>query len=140
MVGLRPFVLSLHLSLSLHRVGPYLSGKLIWGPDQRGHGLGCFALRVDVAPSLPLRQEVGAALGFGWRLSGVWLAFGRIASLGVPCWNLSCCRVPYCFCNVARTCMSVPAKLADLTNNLCLHTGRQININFKTRHSAPTYS
>ena len=57
-------------------VGPYLSGKLILGPDQRGHGPGCFALRVDVAPSLPLRREVGAALGFGWRLSGIWLAFG----------------------------------------------------------------
>ena len=110
-------------------VGPYLSGKLIWGADQRGHGLGCFALRVYVAPSLPLRREVGAALGFGWRLSGVWLAFGRIASLGVPCWNLSCCRVPYCFCNVARTCMSVPAN----KNAVVITCGRVVCAGSTTR-------
>ena len=52
-----------------------LAASCIWGPDQ-GHGLGCIAFRVDVAPSLPLRRELCAALGCGWRL------------LGYHCWFL----------------------------------------------------
>ena len=64
------------------RVGPYLSGKLQPGPGSAGarpwihcnYLLHC--IRVDVASFLPLRRELGATLGYGWRLLGYlcWLS------------------------------------------------------------------
>ena len=76
-------------SRELTRPGRALcSGKSIWGPDRRGHGPGCSASGVDVAPSLPLRwgaTHFGGPPGerppFGVCLSGSSFARPLICTL-----------------------------------------------------------